>query len=363
MTFLCYVVVLFFIHDPGAAPNETGAPASYRAVLRHRTFLGLWVLNFLFVAAGYSLIILFPQFARDQSGISERQIGLVFAVNTGVIVLAQLPLSHLIEGKRRMRALALMPLLWAVRLAARRRDRLLARGDRGVRRVRGRARAVRDRRVLPRPRAPGARRRHRAPSTCAAATSPSTRCRGASPAPSGRRSAASSSRRAPFALWPLASVVCLVAAGGALVDGALHPAGAAANPARRGRDPGARRAGARLTLRIGDMLPIVEDPLSTGGKVSLNAQPAPDPPYAQSRPHGRRRARRASPLSSAPPGSPGSISTPRRSRSRQELAERFGWHPLDVEDVLSQRQRPEGRRLRRRGLPLRRPPLPGVRPR
>ena len=113
VTYLCYAVVLFFIHDPGAAPNETGSKVSYAAVLRHRTFLGLWVLNFMFVAAGYSLTALFPQFARDQSGISERQIGVVFAFNTGVIVLAQLPLSRFIEGKRRMRALALMPLLWA----------------------------------------------------------------------------------------------------------------------------------------------------------------------------------------------------------------------------------------------------------
>ena len=83
-------------------------------MLRHRTFLGLWTLNFLFVAAGYSLLTLLPQFARDQSGISERQIGLIFAVNTGVIVIAQLPLSRWIEGRRRMRALVLMPLLWAV---------------------------------------------------------------------------------------------------------------------------------------------------------------------------------------------------------------------------------------------------------
>ena len=36
-------------------------------MLRHRTFGGLWLLNFLFVAAGYSLITLFPQFARDQA--------------------------------------------------------------------------------------------------------------------------------------------------------------------------------------------------------------------------------------------------------------------------------------------------------
>src|SRR5215469_9255056 len=55
LTFLAYVVVLWFIHDPGVPAREKQAPASYRAVLRHRTFLGLWGVNFLFVAAGYSL--------------------------------------------------------------------------------------------------------------------------------------------------------------------------------------------------------------------------------------------------------------------------------------------------------------------
>jgi len=114
LTFLAYVVVLWFVHDPGVPGSEKYAPASYRAVLRHRTFLGLWSVNFLFVSAGYSLFALFPQFARDQSGISERQIGALFGINTAVIVLAQLPISHWIEGRRRMRALALMPVLWAV---------------------------------------------------------------------------------------------------------------------------------------------------------------------------------------------------------------------------------------------------------
>jgi MFS family permease len=114
VTFLGYVVVLTLIHDPGVDIDETMAPASYRAVFRDRAFLGLWALNFLFVTAGYSLINLLPQFARDHSHVSEREIGLIFAVNTGVIVLAQLPLSRWIEGKRRMRALALMPALWAV---------------------------------------------------------------------------------------------------------------------------------------------------------------------------------------------------------------------------------------------------------
>jgi MFS family permease len=115
VTFLAYVVVLAFIHDPGVAPEDAGdAPASYAPVLRHKTFLGLWTLNFLFVAAGYSLFNLLPAFARDQAGLSERQIGAIFFINTLAIVLAQLPISRWIEGRRRMRALVLMPLLWAV---------------------------------------------------------------------------------------------------------------------------------------------------------------------------------------------------------------------------------------------------------
>ncbi len=115
LTFLVYVGALAFVRDPGAEPaHADAAPASYGAVFRHRTFMGLWTLNFVFVAAGYSLINLLPQFARDQSGVSERAIGIVFFVNTAVIVLAQLPLSRWLEGRRRMRALALMPMLWAV---------------------------------------------------------------------------------------------------------------------------------------------------------------------------------------------------------------------------------------------------------
>jgi MFS family permease len=114
VTFLAYVGVLFVIHDPGAAESETADTASYRPVLRDGLFLRLWTLNFLFVAAGYSLFNLVPPFARDQAGISERQIGIFFFVNTAVIVIAQLPISRAIEGRRRMRALALMPALWAV---------------------------------------------------------------------------------------------------------------------------------------------------------------------------------------------------------------------------------------------------------
>ena len=99
LTFLAYLGVLAFIRDPGVSADEAGdAPASYAAVLRHKTFLGLWTLNFLFVAAGYSLFTLLPAFARDQAHISEHQIGAIFFVNTMAIVLVQLPLSRWIRA-------------------------------------------------------------------------------------------------------------------------------------------------------------------------------------------------------------------------------------------------------------------------
>ena len=110
-TFLAYVGVLFVIHDPGGEAHEAER-ASYRAVLRDRLFVGLWSLNFLFVAAGYSLFNLVPPFARDHAHVTEGQIGLFFFFNTVLIVVLQLPISRAIEGRRRMRALALMPALW-----------------------------------------------------------------------------------------------------------------------------------------------------------------------------------------------------------------------------------------------------------
>jgi MFS family permease len=114
-TFLAYALVLFYVPDPGVAEEERSPErSSYRAVARDRLFAGLWTLNFLFVAAGYSLFNLIPPFAHAHAGISLREVGVAFAVNTGLIVIVQLPIAQAIEGRRRMRALALMPALFAV---------------------------------------------------------------------------------------------------------------------------------------------------------------------------------------------------------------------------------------------------------
>lgn len=113
VTFLVFVVVLWFVPDPPAPSREDGPAGRYLEVVRDRVFLGVVGLNALFVAAGYAVFELLPVYAKNEAGVSERAIGVIFFVNTLAIVLAQLPLVKLLEGRRRMRALALMTVIWA----------------------------------------------------------------------------------------------------------------------------------------------------------------------------------------------------------------------------------------------------------
>jgi MFS family permease len=112
-TFLVFVLVLGFVPDPGLSREETERPGRYREVFRNRVFLGVVGLNVVYVAAGYAQLEVFPVFAKNEASVTERQIGLIFFVNTLAIVLAQLPIAKFLEGKRRMPALALMTFIWA----------------------------------------------------------------------------------------------------------------------------------------------------------------------------------------------------------------------------------------------------------
>jgi predicted MFS family arabinose efflux permease len=113
-TFLVFVGVLAFVPEPELPPHPEGAkPGRYLDVLRHKVFVGIVALNVVFVSAGYAVFELLPVFAKNEASVSEKGIGLIFLVNTVVIVVLQLPISKLLEGRRRMRALALMTVLWA----------------------------------------------------------------------------------------------------------------------------------------------------------------------------------------------------------------------------------------------------------
>ena len=116
LTFVVYAaVMLALVPSPslGLRTREPGTAGSYRDVLRHRPFVAVIGLNALFIFAGFSGFELLPVYAKNEAAVTETQIGIVFLVNTIVIVLLQLPIARLSQGRRRMPALGLLGLLWA----------------------------------------------------------------------------------------------------------------------------------------------------------------------------------------------------------------------------------------------------------
>jgi MFS family permease len=115
-TFLVYLAVLnIAVPDTPSEHRAAGGerPGTYGQVVRHGAFMAVVGLNTLFIFAGMSGFELLPVFAKNEAGVSEQAIGIIFFVNTVVIVLAQLPIAKLSEGHRRMRMLAVLGVLWA----------------------------------------------------------------------------------------------------------------------------------------------------------------------------------------------------------------------------------------------------------
>jgi MFS family permease len=116
-TFLVYLAVLWpFVPEVvrPTAPTGRAGRAGYREVFRDRAFAVVLALNALFIFAGFAGFDLVAVYAKNQAGVTERAIGVVFLVNTLVIVVAQLPVAKLVEGRRRMATLGLMGSVWAL---------------------------------------------------------------------------------------------------------------------------------------------------------------------------------------------------------------------------------------------------------
>lgn len=114
-TFVAYAATLAAVPAPRATEAlPEAASGGYRDVLRDRVLLGVVGLNVVYVTAGFAqLEATFPVFARNEVGVGERVIGLIFLVNVLVILVVQLPVVRLLEGRSRMAALAAMAVLWA----------------------------------------------------------------------------------------------------------------------------------------------------------------------------------------------------------------------------------------------------------
>ena len=115
LTFVLYAAVLVaFVPQPAREPPREGERAgSYRDVFRHRIFVALLVVNAVYVFAGYAMLELIAPYAKNEAGVGEQWIGPIFAINTLVIVIAQLPIARLAEGRRRMPIFAAIGVVWA----------------------------------------------------------------------------------------------------------------------------------------------------------------------------------------------------------------------------------------------------------
>jgi MFS family permease len=115
LTFLVYLGVLSSVPSPPRVVHEPDAPrASYRRVLRHRTFVAYSALIALVVGLGFSFLgDIFPAYAKNHAHVDERGIGIAFLANTLVIVVFQLPVAKWLEGRRRMGAYAVEGVIWA----------------------------------------------------------------------------------------------------------------------------------------------------------------------------------------------------------------------------------------------------------
>jgi MFS family permease len=112
LTFVAYVVVLAFLPSPKTEHQH--ASGTYADVARDGVFMRVVLLNVVFMAAAMSIMVeLLPPFAKNQASVTERGIGILWFIPSLVITLAQLPVTKFVEGRRRMRLLAVMGLIWA----------------------------------------------------------------------------------------------------------------------------------------------------------------------------------------------------------------------------------------------------------
>ena len=106
VTYLVYVAVLAVVvrENPRREPVRGG----YRLVLRDRAFVHLALTDVAMIAIGWGVFTwLLPPFAQNDVGLSTTRIGLLLTVNALTVVVTQVPVARLAEGRRRALLMAL----------------------------------------------------------------------------------------------------------------------------------------------------------------------------------------------------------------------------------------------------------------
>ena len=106
VTYLAYVGVLLAVVR--SAPRPERPRAGYRLVLRDRAFLRLALIDVAMIAVGWGVFSwLVPPYARNDVGVAAPLIGLLLLANAATVVVAQVPIARLAEGRRRTGLIAL----------------------------------------------------------------------------------------------------------------------------------------------------------------------------------------------------------------------------------------------------------------
>jgi MFS family permease len=112
VTYLAYVCVLLAVVRDAPRPEQ--ARGGYRLVVRDRAFLRLVVIDVMMIAVGWGVFSwLVPAYARIEIGIGAPLIGLLLLANAATVVVAQVPIARLAEGRRRVGMIALAAAIFA----------------------------------------------------------------------------------------------------------------------------------------------------------------------------------------------------------------------------------------------------------
>jgi len=104
-TYLVYVGVLIAVVPEPSRPPPL--PGGYRDVLADRPFVRLAITNTAIIAIGWGVFSwLVPPYAKSQVGVGVQSIGLLLLANAATVVVAQVPIARVAEGRRRVAMMA-----------------------------------------------------------------------------------------------------------------------------------------------------------------------------------------------------------------------------------------------------------------
>ena len=113
VTFLVFATVLSQIPVVRRRVQGRSSAGGYATALRDPSLVRLCLVNLALVSAGIApMLVLMPAYAKVHGQVGESAIGVIYAVNTLTVLLAQIPITRFAEGRRRMPLLALGTSLW-----------------------------------------------------------------------------------------------------------------------------------------------------------------------------------------------------------------------------------------------------------